>query len=76
LDTWFAEVVEPRLRGEAFVTQFADDFYLDTSVLGGYFDEEFAETRQELWRQMKPGHFRFVSSLWVAQELTEAPLPE
>jgi hypothetical protein len=27
--------------------------YLDTSVLGGYFDDEFKEATQELWRQME-----------------------
>jgi hypothetical protein len=28
LDTWFAEVVKPRLRGEAYEIRYADDFIL------------------------------------------------
>ena len=47
--------------------------YLDTSVLGGYFDDEFKEATQELWRQMKQGRFRFLTSLVTVDELTEAP---
>ncbi len=29
--------------------------YLDTSVLGGYFDDEWKQPTQELWRQMENG---------------------
>ena len=47
--------------------------YLDTSVLGGYFDDEFKEATQELWRQMEQGRFRFLTSLVTVDELTEAP---
>ena len=47
--------------------------YLDTSVLGGYFDDEFKEATQELWRQMEQGRFRFFTSLVMVDELTEAP---
>jgi predicted nucleic acid-binding protein len=46
---------------------------LDTSVLGGYFDDEFKEATQELWRQMEQGRFRFLTSLVTVDELTEAP---
>jgi len=47
--------------------------YLDTSVLGGYFDEEFQEATRELWRQQKTGKYRFVTSLVVDRELMGAP---
>jgi predicted nucleic acid-binding protein len=47
--------------------------YLDTSVIGGYFDEEFKVPTRELWRQMKAGKYRFVTSLVTAEELAEAP---
>ena len=47
--------------------------YLDTSVLGGYFDDEFKEATQELWRQMEQSRFRFLTSLVTVDELTEAP---
>jgi hypothetical protein len=47
--------------------------YLDTSVLGGYFDDEWKEPTQELWRQMERGQWLFFTSLIAAVELTEAP---
>jgi predicted nucleic acid-binding protein len=47
--------------------------YLDTSVLGGYFDDEWKQPTQELWRQMEAGQWRFVTSLVTSEELTEAP---
>jgi hypothetical protein len=46
--------------------------YLDTSILGGYFDDEWKQPTQELWRQMESGLWRFVTSLVVAEELLEA----
>ena len=39
--------------------------YLDTSVIGGYFDVEFMADTPALWRQMEAGRFRFVSSVLV-----------
>ena len=47
--------------------------YLDTSVLGGYFDDEWKQPTQELWQQMESGQWRFVTSLVAAEELIEAP---
>ncbi len=47
--------------------------YLDTSVLGGYFDDEFAEPTRELWRQRVLGLFQFVTSSVVRAELQDAP---
>ena len=47
--------------------------YLDSSVLGGYYDEEFLEATRTLWSQMKQGRFHFVSSLLVDQEISAAP---
>ncbi len=47
--------------------------YLDTSVLGGYFDEEFQGATRELWRQWKAGKYRFVTSMVVDRELVGAP---
>jgi predicted nucleic acid-binding protein len=51
----------------------APTLYLDTSVLGGYFDDEFKEATQELWRQMEQGRFRFFTSFVTVDELTDAP---
>ena len=47
--------------------------YLDTSILGGYFDDEWKQPTRELWRQMESGLWRFVTSLVAAEELIEAP---
>jgi hypothetical protein len=47
--------------------------YLDTSVLGGYFDEEWQQPTRELWRQMETGIWLFVTSLVTAEELSGAP---
>ena len=47
--------------------------YLDTSVLGGYFDDEFEKATRDLWRQMEQGRFQFFTSLVTVDELTEAP---
>jgi len=47
--------------------------YLDTSVIGGYFDDEWKEPTMELWRQMEAGRFRFLTSEVTIEELTAAP---
>jgi len=47
--------------------------YLDTSVVGGYFDDEWKTATQELWRQMEAGQWRFFSSPIAVDELAEAP---
>ena len=47
--------------------------YLDTSVIGGYFDDEWEEATRELWRQMRAGQFRFVTSTVTLDEMNAAP---
>ena len=47
--------------------------YLDTSVIGGYFDDEWKDATQELWQQMEAGRFRFLSSDVTTQEIEDAP---
>ena len=47
--------------------------YLDTSVIGGYFDDEWKDATQELWRQMEAGQYRFLTSDITTDELTAAP---
>lgn len=49
--------------------------YLDTSVIGGYFDPEFMADTRALWRLRELGRFHFVSSVLVDQEITRAPEP-
>ena len=47
--------------------------YLDTSVIGGYFDAAFMADTRALWRLKEAGRFRFVSSVLVDQEIAGAP---
>ena len=51
----------------------APALYLDTSVIGGYFDVEFMADTRALWRLMEAGRFRFVSSVVVEREIAGAP---
>ena len=48
--------------------------YLDTSVIGGYFDAKFRADTRALWRLKDAGQFQFVSSVIVEKEITGAPL--
>ncbi|WP_404424966.1 PIN domain protein [Nibricoccus sp. IMCC34717] len=47
--------------------------YLDTSVIGGYFDSEFMADTRELWRLKEAGRFRFFASELVLDEVARAP---
>lgn len=47
--------------------------YLDTSVLGGYFDDEWKAATHELWKKMEAGKYRFLTSAVTMDELTAAP---
>lgn len=47
--------------------------YLDTSVIGGYFDEEFAEETRRLWELALSGGYRFVASAVTEREIAGAP---
>ena len=49
--------------------------YLDTSVIGGYYDAEFMADTRALWRLMEAGRFAFFSSVVVDQEIAGAPEP-
>lgn len=48
-------------------------FYLDTSVFGGYFDDEFAKDTQRLFEEIIKKRFSIVVSELTMQELIEAP---
>ena len=47
--------------------------YLDTSVFGGYFDEEFAESTIKLFQEIEKGEHYIVISSAVKEELELAP---
>ncbi len=51
----------------------ARSLYLDTSVIGGYFDPEFMDDTRALWRLREEGRFHFVSSQMVIDEIAGAP---
>jgi hypothetical protein len=51
----------------------ARSLYLDTSVIGGYFDPEFMADTRVLWRLREKGRFRFITSRLVFQEIAGAP---
>jgi hypothetical protein len=47
--------------------------YIDTSVVGGYFDEEFSEVTQGLFNRLENDEIIFVISDLLDLELTGAP---
>lgn len=50
------------------------NLYLDTSVIGGYYDREFMADTRALWRLMERGAYRFYTSRVGMNELRGAPL--
>ena len=48
--------------------------YLDTSVIGGYYDAKWMQDTRELWRQAKEGNWKLVTSVITERELLAAPL--
>ena len=47
--------------------------YIDTSVLGGYFDSEFEESTKKLFEKVKVGDYRIIISDLTEGELLNAP---
>lgn len=47
--------------------------YLDTSVFGGYFDEEFAASTQKFFNEVFKGKHEVIFSSAVVEELLKAP---
>ena len=47
--------------------------YIDTSVFGGFFDEEFAEFTKPLFERLKNGEFELLFSAVTQDELSAAP---
>ena len=47
--------------------------YLDTSVFGGYFDEEFSKASLKLFDEIKEGRYTLVVSTVTLRELDKAP---
>jgi hypothetical protein len=51
----------------------APSLYLDTSVIGGYYDAEFMADTRVLWQLLEARRFRFYSSVIVDREISRAP---
>jgi len=49
--------------------------YIDTSVIGGYFDAEFSEATRQLWRLAQAGYYILRTSEVTAMEIVNAPAP-
>ena len=47
--------------------------YLDTSVFGGFFDEEFSEFTKPLFERLQNGEFKLLFSTVTQEELNSAP---
>lgn len=47
--------------------------YFDTSVIGGYFDDEFSEETVEIFNEVKNGTYDLAISDLTTRELTKAP---
>jgi len=47
--------------------------YIDTSVFGGYYDEEFSEFTKPLIERLQKGEFKLLFSIVTQDELTFAP---
>ena len=47
--------------------------YLDTSVIGGYFDAEWMDDTRELWAQARAGKWKLLTSIITERELLHAP---
>jgi hypothetical protein len=47
--------------------------YIDTSIVGGYFDDEFAEATRALFKRLENNEILFIISDLLELELTGAP---
>jgi predicted nucleic acid-binding protein len=47
--------------------------YIDTSVVGGFFDEEFKDATQRLFGRLEKDEVRFIISDLLELELIQAP---
>jgi predicted nucleic acid-binding protein len=51
----------------------AVEIYIDTSVIGGYFDDEFRDETRRLWTLRKKSLFSFKTSIVTLEEISRAP---
>jgi predicted nucleic acid-binding protein len=65
----FAQASATRVR----LTMRVTSLYLDTSVIGGYFDTEWMSDTRELWVQARAGKWRLLTSIVAEREVHHAP---
>jgi predicted nucleic acid-binding protein len=58
-----------QIEGEIMVTK----IYIDTSIVGGYFDDEFSTETKALFERLKNKELVFIISSVLLQELQKAP---
>jgi predicted nucleic acid-binding protein len=51
----------------------APEIYIDTSVIGGYYDDEFKTETRRLWSLRKKSIYRFKTSTITLEEIAKAP---
>jgi len=51
----------------------APEIYIDTSVIGGYYDDEFKAETRRLWNLKKKSIYRFKTSIITLEEIENAP---
>ena len=51
----------------------SSEIYIDTSVIGGYYDDEFKEETRRLWQLSKEGIYQMVTSVVTVDEIGGAP---
>jgi len=49
------------------------EIYIDTSVIGGYFDDEFKKATRRLWTLSEKSIYRFKTSIIALEEIANAP---
>jgi len=52
----------------------SNTIYLDTSVIGGYFDPQFTRYTRKFWKQIETGQIQPITSILVEDEVSGAPL--
>lgn len=52
----------------------ATEIYVDTSVIGGYFDDVFKGPTRCLWNLRRKSFYCFKTSILTLEEITKAPV--
>jgi hypothetical protein len=61
------------VKGRLNAAMPATEIYIDTSVIGGYYDDEFKTETRRLWSLRKKSIYRFKTSTITLEEIVKAP---